>query len=92
MDLNVCFPDYPGIINSFYLFTYLRLIHVLGGKDYQKACTYIKDKFLSLNKNTSKQIFTKVTCATDTKNIEVVFAATRNILIFYNLPEFFYIL
>jgi len=52
-----------------------------GGRDCDKACKFIKDKFLSLNKNATKQIFTKVTCATDTKNIEVVFAAAKNIIL-----------
>lgn len=52
-----------------------------GGKDYDKAITFVKEKFLLLNRNTSKQIFTKVTCATDTQNIELVFAATRNIIL-----------
>jgi hypothetical protein len=52
-----------------------------GGKDYENGCEFIKNKFLSLNKNPAKQVFTKVTCATDTKNIEMVFAAARNIIL-----------
>jgi len=52
-----------------------------GGKDYDKACNFIKEKFVTLNKNPAKQIFTKVTCATDTRNIELVFAAAKNIIL-----------
>jgi len=52
-----------------------------GGKDYESALAFIREKFLSLNQNPSKQIFAKVTCATDTKNIEAVFAATKNIIL-----------
>jgi len=52
-----------------------------GGKDYEKACNFIRDKFLSLSKNQTKQIYTRVTCATDTKNIELVFSATRNMIL-----------
>lgn len=58
-----------------------------GGKDYDKACTFIRDKFVSLNKNPKKQIYSKVTCATDTKNIELVFAATKNMILQRQLTE-----
>jgi len=58
-----------------------------GGKDFDKACTFIRDKFFALNKNPKKQIFSKVTCATDTKNIELVFAATKNMILQRQLTE-----
>jgi len=45
-----------------------------GGKDYSKAITYFGGKFISLNKNKDKQIYTHLTWATDTKSMKVVFA------------------
>jgi len=52
-----------------------------GGKEYEPALAFIKDRFMSLNKNPQKQIYAKVTTATNTKNIETVFAATKNIIL-----------
>lgn len=52
-----------------------------GGKDYDKAIAYIKDKFLAQNENPKKHIYTHVTCATDTDNVQVVFNAVKDILL-----------
>jgi len=53
-----------------------------GGCDFDKAASYIKHKFKSLNRNESKKdIFEHVTIATDTENIRFVFDAVQNILV-----------
>lgn len=53
---------------------------------YNAAVTYLKDAFLARNKQQqSKEIYTHVTCATDTKNVEVVFNACKDIILKSNL-------
>ena len=47
-----------------------------GEGDYQSATEFIRDKFLSLNRSCLK-IYPYLTCATDTNNINVVFAAVK---------------
>jgi hypothetical protein len=44
-----------------------------GDNSYAHACEYIKDSFESRNRNKEKQIYTHITCATDTDNIAAVF-------------------
>jgi len=52
-----------------------------GGCNFDNATSYIKDKFLQQNENPKKHIYTHVTCATDTGNIQVVFNAVKDIII-----------
>jgi len=52
-----------------------------GGLNYDNAINFIKDKFLSQNDNPKKHIYTHVTCATDTENINVVFNACKDIIL-----------
>lgn len=47
-----------------------------GGDDFQSATEFIRDKFLSLNRSCLK-IYPYLTCATDTNNINMVFAAVK---------------
>lgn len=49
-----------------------------GGKDYNQAITFIKERFLSLNENPNKPIYTHVTCATDRNCILFVFDSGMN--------------
>jgi hypothetical protein len=49
----------------------------LGGGDYQAACDYILNRFVSLNQHETKQIYTHFTCATDTMQIRFVMAAVN---------------
>lgn len=58
-----------------------------GGSDFQAACEFFKGKFLDLNKNDSKQIYTHFTCATDTKQIKFVMSAVNDIVVQVNLKE-----
>jgi len=53
-------------------------------KCYDAATKYILDLFLSRNKQ-SKEIYSHITCATDTKNVEVVFNACKDIILKGNL-------
>ena len=51
-----------------------------GGCDYDKAVSFIQEKFLAQNENPRKLIYPNITEATDTKNIEVVFTAVQDIV------------
>lgn len=51
-----------------------------GGKDYEKAGEFIKQKFLAVNKNPKKQIYSNMTNATDTASIKVVFDSLQVLL------------
>jgi len=52
-----------------------------GGCNYDKAVEYLKQKFVSLNRNKQKQIYSHVTCATNTDNVRHVFNAVKDIII-----------
>jgi len=51
---------------------------------YQAASTYLKTQFLQRNK-ASKEVYVHITCATDTRNVEVVFNACKDIILKSNL-------
>jgi len=58
------------------------------GKDrYEDAAHYIKSQFENLNRNRNKEIYTHLTCATDTGNIGFVFDAVTDVIIKKNLQE-----
>jgi len=59
-----------------------------GGPAFEKAAEYIEHQYTKQNKNPKRQIYPHLTCATDTKNVEVVFNATRAILLNKALREF----
>eukprot|EP01095_Lingulamoeba_sp_RSL-Kostka_P016937 TRINITY_DN854_c1_g4_i1.p1 TRINITY_DN854_c1_g4~~TRINITY_DN854_c1_g4_i1.p1 ORF type:complete len:357 (+),score=128.98 TRINITY_DN854_c1_g4_i1:114-1184(+) len=52
-----------------------------GGLDYNKAVDYLKNKFVTLNRNQNKVIYVHVTCATNTENIRFVFGAVKDIVV-----------
>jgi len=52
-----------------------------GGLDYENALGFIKDKFMAQNENPRKLIYSHVTCATDTDNIQTVFTACKDIIL-----------
>ncbi|KAI8968969.1 G-alpha protein [Mycotypha africana] len=57
-----------------------------GGDNYDAACQYLLQKFVSLNtKADTKQIYTHLTCATDTKQIKFVMNAVNDIVVHENL-------
>lgn len=51
------------------------------------GCEFFKNKFLSLNKNKEKRIYTHYTCATDTTQIKFVMAAVNDIIMQANLKS-----
>jgi len=52
-----------------------------GGCNYEKGIQFIEDKLLKLNRNSTRPIYTHVTCATDTENIKFVFSAVKAIIL-----------
>jgi len=58
-----------------------------GGCNYESAVSFIKDRFLAQNENPKKHIYTHVTCATDTDNVQVVFNAVKDIVLQRILDE-----
>lgn len=55
---------------------------------YNAAVDYLKGAFLARNKQQlTKEIYTHVTCATDTKNVAVVFDACKDITLKANLSQ-----
>jgi len=51
-----------------------------GGSDYDSACAFLEQEFLNRN-HYRKPIYCHVTCATDKKNIEVVFNGVKDIVV-----------
>lgn len=59
-----------------------------GPNTYDDASNYIRQQFLDLNmKKGQKEIYSHLTCATDTKNVEIVFNAVTDIIIKENLKD-----
>ncbi|KAI9296650.1 guanine nucleotide binding protein, alpha subunit [Neoconidiobolus thromboides FSU 785] len=56
-----------------------------GGDDFDQGANYFRQRFESLNKHSSKHVYTHLTCATDTNNIRFVMAAVKDILMQSNL-------
>ena len=48
---------------------------------YEDGVNYFKDKFLEVNTNPNRTIYSHVTCATDTANVRVVFDACKDIIL-----------
>eukprot|EP01083_Nonionella_stella_P286772 976075_1 len=55
--------------------------------DYDAGCEFFREKFEARNRQTDKEIYTHVTCATDTNNISHVFNAVKDILLKQSLRE-----
>lgn len=49
--------------------------------DYEAGIQYFLMKFVSLNKVADRQIYHHVTCATDTRNVRIVFDACKDIIL-----------
>mmetsp|Transcript_9591 Transcript_9591/g.13203 ORF Transcript_9591/g.13203 Transcript_9591/m.13203 type:complete len:356 (+) Transcript_9591:128-1195(+) len=58
-----------------------------GGKNYESASEFIKEKFVNQNENPKKHIYVHFTQATDTKNVEVVFNAVKDIILHQVLDD-----
>eukprot|EP01084_Bolivina_argentea_P024285 45271_1 len=55
--------------------------------EYKRATDYIINEFERLDQRQNKEIFTHLTCATDTNNIEQVFGDIQGIIIANSLAE-----
>ena len=59
-----------------------------GPNTYEDAGSYIKVQFLELNmRRDVKEIYSHMTCATDTQNVKFVFDAVTDIIIKENLKD-----
>ncbi|KAF9074015.1 heterotrimeric G protein alpha subunit B [Rhodocollybia butyracea] len=59
-----------------------------GGDNYDAACAYVLQRFVSLNQNAmTKRIYAHYTCATDTQQIKFVLSAIQDILLELHLTE-----
>ena len=60
----------------------------VGQNTYQDGVNFLRDKFVRLNRNPGrKTVYTHVTCATDTNNIQFVFESVTDIIIAEHLRE-----
>ncbi|KAI9268711.1 G-alpha protein [Sporodiniella umbellata] len=57
------------------------------GNGYKDACRYLSEKFLALNTRDTKQIYTHLTCATDTQQIKFVMNAVNDIIVHDDLRQ-----
>jgi len=57
-----------------------------GGCDFLNATHFIEQKFQEKNK-TNTQIYTHITCATNTENISLVFNAVRDIVLTQSIMQ-----
>ena len=80
-----------SIFGPFIYTYYYNLINVscivfpTGPNEYYAATAYIQSQFEALNKSINKEIYTHMTCATDTNNIQFVFDAVTDTIIANNL-------
>ena len=58
-----------------------------GKDEYNEASDYIRKQFVAQSKNKKKEIYTHLTCATDTQNIQVVFDAVTDVIIQGNMKS-----
>lgn len=56
-----------------------------GPQTYKDGCRFITNLFERKNKNAEKEIYSHITCATDTTNIKHVFGSVRDTIIRHNL-------
>lgn len=57
-------------------------------KNAEAAKEFILQKFLELNPDSDKIVYSHFTCATDTQNIRFVFAAVKDTILQSNLREY----
>jgi len=56
-----------------------------GGNNFENAANFITQKYVNVNKSAGKLIYTKLTTATDTNNIRVIFESVKDIIIKENI-------
>lgn len=55
--------------------------------DYDAGVKYFLDRFLAKNQSAERQIYHHTTCATDTKNVRIVFDSCKDIILRENLKN-----
>lgn len=88
--LTICFPEYTGNIIEPFSSNKLLIIDCFspGSNTFEEAANYIRMKFENLNKRKDqKEIYTHLTCATDTNNVKFVFDAVTDVIIKNNLKQ-----
>ena len=59
-----------------------------GPNEFKEAVAYIQERFEGLNLNrVAKEVYTHLTCATDTKNIDYVFDVATDVIVKHNLKD-----
>ena len=78
---------FPSVVNFIKRSIMISFCSV-GRNTYQDGVNFIRDKFVRLNRNPGrKTVYTHVTCATDTSNIQFVFESVTDIIIAEHLRE-----
>lgn len=80
--------SFSNFFFKFWIFFFNIKNYKKGPNTYEDASNYIKMKFENLNKRKDqKEIYTHLTCATDTNNIQFVFDAVTDVIIKNNLKD-----
>ncbi|KAJ3437530.1 guanine nucleotide-binding protein g(o) subunit alpha [Anaeramoeba flamelloides] len=58
-----------------------------GGCDFDNASEYLREKFLSLNRNPDKDVTVHFTCATDTENMQHAFDSVKDAILRRNVKD-----
>jgi len=58
-----------------------------GGCDYEAGCAYFVEKFMQVKGDPEKEVYFHITCATDTKNVAIVFNSCKQIILKKNLAS-----
>ncbi len=58
-----------------------------AGNNYEHGCQYMQGKFLERNRNSKKDVYVHITCATDTNNVAAVFNACKDIILKQSLKD-----
>ncbi|KAL1924989.1 uncharacterized protein VTP21DRAFT_4643 [Calcarisporiella thermophila] len=78
--LNKYFPEYQ-------VTAILYVAGWLGSNDFDSACEFFLEKFVSLNQSETKQIYTHFTCATDTQQVTFVMNSVNDIVVQSSLRD-----
>jgi hypothetical protein len=89
--INICFPEYTGLLNiliNIHLSSFF--FYNLGPNTYESSLHYIQDQFEKLDlrekiNGHKRDLYTHITCATDTETMQFVFAAISDMIIQTNL-------
>lgn len=86
--IKTCFDEYDGKQLSF-LFPINNFI-TLGANTYDAQIFYIEKKFITLNANPQKEVYTHHTCATDTNQVNLIMDNVVDNLVKKNLMRMGY--